>query len=304
MNWITEIPTFFRAIIVGLIVFIVFVLTAKYKAAKDRKALIAKDPSKGIPITDQEIADFEAWLDERALPCANITVTKDIPNDLHGSRIGGPVPFAEGENWPMGRNEEPMVFLVQLNFSEIPKLPDYPSKGLLQLFVSSDDLFGMDFDDYANSDKKIIWYDDPNNAMVLVTPPNDVKSYSPYESNDVWLKGHTITFQAGKNRPHWSDWSIQKKLEEFRDKPNEDEVTESFFDQGKVSAHYVGGYPDFTQEDPRYDEEYQVFDRVLFQMGWDENVMWGDAGEAMFMITRDDLIARKFDRILYSWDCS
>ena len=31
--------------------------------------------------------------------------------------------------------------------------------------------------------------------------------------------------------------------------------------------------------------------------------MWGDVGEAVFMIRADDLAARDFSRVAFYWDC-
>ena len=31
--------------------------------------------------------------------------------------------------------------------------------------------------------------------------------------------------------------------------------------------------------------------------------MWGDVGAASFLIQKKDLIKKKFDDVLYNWDC-
>ena len=44
---------------------------------------------------------------------------------------------------------------------------------------------------------------------------------------------------------------------------------------------------------------------LLFQMDSDDNadMMWGDLGTLYFVIKKDDLAARRFDRIWFSWQC-
>ncbi|MEH6662505.1 MAG: YwqG family protein [Parasphingorhabdus sp.] len=270
---------------------------------KLRAKLIADDPSKAIPISQQEVSELEAWLDDRALPYAAMTIGDTPPVDAHGSRIGGPAAFLPDAHWPISKNGKPMIFLTQINFSEMPKLPDYPETGLLQIFVDDGDSFGLDYDDYLANGKKIIWHEAPEKASLIINPPNAPKAYSAFQSKDVWMEGRTITFKRGTMRPHWNNWTIFEKLEEFAHRPNEDQIIEQIFDGDARSEDYVGGYPRFTQDDIRSAEEYPDYDRVLFQMGSDDHVMWGDVGEAMFMIKREDLLARKFDNIIYSWDC-
>lgn len=281
------------------------VMHDKETKRKLRARLIAEDPSKAIPISKQEISDLEAWLDDRALPYAAMIIGDQPPIDAHGSRIGGPASFLPDAQWPISKNGKPMIFLTQINFAEVPQLPDYPESGLLQIFVDDDGgSFGLEYDDYLDNGKKIIWHEDPEKASLIINPPNAPKAYSPFQSKDVWMNGRTITFKLDTMRPHWNNWTIYEKLDEFADKPNEDEVMETIFDQYARSEHYVGGYPHFTQDDIRSAEQYHDYDRILFQMGSDDHVMWGDVGEAMFMVKREDLLAHRFEHIIYSWDCS
>lgn len=271
---------------------------------KLRAQLIADDPSKAIPISPQEIHELEAWLDDHALPYAAMTISDQPPVHAQGSRIGGPVAFLPGAQWPISKNGKPMIFLTQINFAEMPILPDYPERGLLQIFVDDGESFGLDYDDYLDNGNKIIWHEDPEKASLIINPPNALKAASPFQSKDVWMNGRSITFKLGTMRPHWNIWTIYEKLDEFTDKPNEDEVMDALFDQYAQPEHYVGGYPHFTQDDIRSAEQYHDYDRILFQMSSDDHIMWGDVGEAMFMIKREDLLAHKFDNILYSWDCT
>lgn len=66
--------------------------------------------------------------------------------DIRSSYLGGHPYWPEGSQWPNYRGE-PMSFVCQINFAEVPALPGFPTKGLLQWFVGSDDVAGMTFDD-------------------------------------------------------------------------------------------------------------------------------------------------------------
>ena len=67
------------------------------------------------------------------------------------------------------------------------------------------------------------------------------------------------------------------------------------------SGHKLGGYPYFTQEDPRSAEGMEL----LLQLDSDDsvNMMWGDVGVGNFFIAPEDLKRGDFSRVAYSWDC-
>ena len=72
----------------------------------------------------------------------------------------------------------------------------------------------------------------------------------------------------------------------------------------------IGGYPIFSQDDPRLNESLSDCDILLFELDSvydkenDIDIMWGDMGTGSFFITRDKLKALDFSRVLYNYDCS
>ena len=70
-----------------------------------------------------------------------------------------------------------------------------------------------------------------------------------------------------------------------------------------VDGHKLGGYPSFTQADPRGEDDDDLV--LLFQLDTvrEMGVLWGDAGIANFFIRRADLLAQDFSRVAYHWDC-
>ena len=81
----------------------------------------------------------------------------------------------------------------------------------------------------------------------------------------------------------------------------------------KAPYHQMGGYPYFTQEDPRINAgELANLDVLLFQLdsemlpreqGGGDLVLWGDCGVCNFFINREALRRRDFSRVCYNWDC-
>ena len=88
----------------------------------------------------------------------------------------------------------------------------------------------------------------------------------------------------------------------------DDEVFDIVFtdENSGFPAHKMGGYPFFTQADPR-DEESELYDTLLFQLDTEFReeigVMWGDIGVGNFFINREKLKALDFSDVLYNWDC-
>jgi uncharacterized protein YwqG len=67
-------------------------------------------------------------------------------------------------------------------------------------------------------------------------------------------------------------------------------------------THKIGGYPSFTQDDPRKSNSPL---RLLLQLNSEDDVMmWGDVGIAGFFIDPDNLSKSDFSQVMYSWDCS
>ncbi|MCL2424330.1 MAG: DUF1963 domain-containing protein, partial [Micrococcales bacterium] len=74
-------------------------------------------------------------------------------------------------------------------------------------------------------------------------------------------------------------------------------------------GHHIGGYPLFTQWDPRDDnDDFAGHTTLLFQLDTDQaggiDIMWGDMGVGNFFIEPDRLAVLDFSNVLYNWDCS
>jgi uncharacterized protein YwqG len=88
----------------------------------------------------------------------------------------------------------------------------------------------------------------------------------------------------------------------------EDDIYE-LLDEYNSGGHKIGGYPFFTQEDPRDYKNLNEFDTVLLQIDSefdeiDTDIMWGDSGVCNFLINSQDLKNKDFSKIIYNWDCS
>lgn len=87
---------------------------------------------------------------------------------------------------------------------------------------------------------------------------------------------------------------------ELRGYLENDDVMDGLCDMYEEYMCQVGGYPFFTQSDPRSADDGEV---LLFQLNSVKDIMWGDAGVANFFIDREALKNRDFSHVMYNWDC-
>lgn len=239
--------------------------------------------------------------------------TKESKNlSLWQSKFGGFPYFPKGMDYPKDSQGRPMYLLAQINFSEIPRLEGFPEKGMLQFYISGNDMWGMSFEDQCKQDDfRVLYFPDVlEDKSCLVTDFGflpEPQGCLPIE------KQSSLTFTL-KNAPlSVNDYQFEERilnidpdlrLELFS---TFQRVYGEYGDKLPSDGHKLGGYPFFTQYDPRGQKKNQGEKRVLlFQMDSDEKeagIMWGDAGVANFFIPEEDLKNLDFSNVLYNWDC-
>lgn len=287
-------------------------LSPKYITAPKKPKIIAPATA---PISEQtklEIAAVKAKLEKAALPYSEAIIGSEPAKDPEDSRLGGPVYLPKNTEWPCASNGDKLLFLAQINFAQMPKIPDFPETGIVQIFIADDDLFGADFDHPERSQTKIFYHKTldssakrhKNLPYPFVKPENSTESMTPFQSEAVHKEGRVISFDATikKMEPDLTHWKYEKIADGIQD----EEAIEKLWDELSLSRpeHYIGGHISLTQSDFRYNPPYSKYDRILLQLGWDENIMWGDAGEMSLSIRRDDLINKRFEKTIFWWDCS
>ena len=89
--------------------------------------------------------------------------TSERPDSPTTTKVCGTPYLPEYAPYPY-RSGEPMYFIAQFNFSEFDPLPGFPTTGLLQLFVSDDDMWG---DNYRDTVKDPSDHEPTQNARYL-----------------------------------------------------------------------------------------------------------------------------------------
>lgn len=249
---------------------------------------------------------------------------------LEESKFGG-FPFVPlGGAIPTNAEGNQLALLAQINCAQLPENSMYPSDGWLQIWCLEDEMYGFCSDTIEpETNQKVLYIPAGTQGEPL---ERVVAMYQPYTNEEcpLWfvddqgaIWGMRLSFTHGQQGITYSDgrfrdlfldrWNKrypEQAVENFYDLP--DEIFENMVDShdGPDCAHQLGGYPYFTQYDPRYEfdsAELAKYTEVLFQIDsqfdtkWD--LCWGDAGVRNLFISRENLEALDFSDLLYNFDC-
>ena len=284
-------------------------------------------------LTKEELEAVTDFLALTNRPCINLKAYRK-PTGVYDSKFGGTPYLPSGFEYPRNKCKgglgDPLKLLCQLNFATLPPLPDFPQNGILQFYVApnKDDyfgvempetVFGVDFDHPTRQNAwRVVYHREiVKDEWALQSPPkinlastNSDEEFNPPSfpfDGEFALEAELGVMPINPVDYGWDDFmkttlgpsAIGRQLTE-KYKPYE--LEEAFAEVLSATGHRVGGYPFFTQEDPRL-RDNKKHSVLLLQIDSDEEICWGDAGVANFFITPDDLARCDFSRVLYNWDC-
>lgn len=226
------------------------------------------------------------------------------------SNIGGypylPLDFA----YPTNDNEKSLNFLAQINFAELPENDIYPKEGMLQFYIGTDDVYGLDFN-FKNiqNNYQTIFHSSIEEACktdFLFLDQLRKEAMSPFEDID---KPFLMEFENRKEYVPTRDYRFNEYFgcfpfelfQKFEEK--EYELHDYYMQKFNSAGHKMGGYAFFTQEDPRMYNTSIKGHRLLFQLDTDQGILWGDMGISNFFISKEDLENRNFSNVIFNWDC-
>lgn len=249
-------------------------------------------------------------------PTVNITLQPSESLSVWQSKVGG-VPYLPLDAvYPHNKAGEPLAFLAQINLAETPPLPYFPTQGILQFYIdANDDLWGLDFDNptVQNGFRVIYFADLITDIQQLHT---NIATYTTFDPDCLPFSGqYAMRFSAASQAISLNDHRFaltHQQTGETVDANNiweqlDDEFFEAYDSAFSAEGHRMGGYPYFTQSDPRgYLAAYADY-VLLLQLDSDEEngveMLWGDVGVCNFFIHPQDLAKRDFSKVLYNFDC-
>ena len=245
------------------------------------------------------------------------------------SRFGGLPYWENGADFPKSESGENMVLLAQINFEEVPHIKDFPEKGIVQFFVDGSDPLAP-VPGKRQDNWRVVFHKDPSEQKAVSEDTlkrlgvKTLKEIADEGGNAPFTKVFALDFfETTSHINAYCEGRFEKEAKEAAKAlnmsvPDEDLNADELFGEEALErfhlyehsedCHLIGGYPTFTQGDPRSaDDDYDV---LLFQMDsemkggdWNDGILWGDCGIANFFISRENLQKRDFTNVLYNWDC-
>ncbi|KAL3283943.1 hypothetical protein HHI36_018111 [Cryptolaemus montrouzieri] len=222
------------------------------------------------------------------------------------SKVGG-IPYLPiEENYPCNDEQIPLQFLIQINFSEIPHLPGFPEKGILEFYVDSgDDLLGLDFNKPTHQNGfRVLYFNNVDEDESKLQ--KDVKT-SVNEGKDYYgpiSKGSEYSIEFFLEKQYISGYDY--RFPDLFCFASDDDMLDEYNDIFPPNGHRLGGYAYFTQSDPREEQQDLQEYELLLQLDTDHSegcdIMWGDTGVGAFFIKPDDLVKCDFSNVLYNWN--
>ena len=273
-----------------------------------------------------EMAEYREAFDAAAMPIA-IAEGKAGRTSVFDSKFLGTPYMPKGFEYPRDPRGRPLSFLAQINFDDVPPLPDYPESGILQFYISdsmdhSRQVWGVEhvetepYDATAQFELqqkqnyfRIVWHEDVVRDEGALTKTHPGRSLLALPIVDE----ARLKFTAGTGYPEPGDYRFEKVFGEegyeFFERFGNDADSVYTRYSSHIAIHsiaWIGGYAFFTQWDPRYadpDEDWLLLFEIQSSTSPDQpEVLWGDAGIGAFFIRRSDLRERNFSRVLYHWD--
>lgn len=247
-----------------------------------------------------------------------IVLTLGVATDLAlwQSKMGGHPYLPLGMRYPSNANGEKLQMIAQINFAELPPNEIYPTQGILQFYIDAeDDLTGLNFDDQTDQTGFRVIFHEHTTQDISQLQPFDAKQVIDYEYSPVRGE-YAIAFKVQQQYISVMDQSfaplmfdvddIYAVADHFEGGDFYEDFLEVYADKLNSDGHRLGGYPYFTQSDPRYKDELKEYE-LLLQIDTDDqedvDIMWGDVGVANFFILPQDLKNKDFSKVLYNWDC-
>ncbi len=245
------------------------------------------------------------YLDEIAKterPIVAIGVEEREPHASMASRMGGLPWWPAAKPYPRDAKGHPLFLLVQINFVETPPLDPFPREGILQVFIAAEDLYGCDVENPRQSEGfACVYHTDLNRRALEDFAFMKVQSESGNLPLEEPFRARALSFALDRMPVDCSDYRFRKLLPEIA---SNEALHEAYCDFVAAPALRLGGYPTFTQQDPRFYPSGADFgDFTLLTVDTTDGIMWGDSGVAQFFIHEKDLKRRDFSKVVYNWDC-
>lgn len=232
--------------------------------------------------------------------CYRVDITSEEASILD-NKIGG-IPYLPiGEEYPTDKKGNKMALLLQVDLEEID-LPYFNSKDILEIFIDYKTDWPVEYE-IKLYPKGLDYQTD------IIIPPLD---------EFITRKGYKISLTKDKCYMSVSDYRFSHTLipivnEVYDESLDLDCDIYDYFENDEIDSLYniaspqicIGGYPDFTQTDPRCYSDKNL-DENLFKLdscGEYDYFNIGDSGILFCLISPENLKNNNFKEAFVDWDC-
>lgn len=258
----------------------------------------------------EELESLRDQLEQSRIERVQMTATSCKNSDLGitQSKFGGYPYTPAGFEYPRDENNQAMVLLAQINFTDVPPTESFPEVGILRFYVADDDMIGAT--DYwqneeellAQKNYRVVYHQTiathvPLEGIPIISSSEYVKDhiYAPYSIS--FEKKDDFLGIAGFDFEHLFGDCIYAVIDIEANR--EDEIIEEYnhYTDTEYIDYKLGGYANVIQEDIRGELKHHQHYVQLLQMHT-------EPGALHFYIAPDDLKKRDFSKVIYGWSCA
>lgn len=234
--------------------------------------------------------------------CYKIECIDGEPTILDDKIAGTPY-FPIGEEYPLDKDGNPMVLLLQVNLKNID-LENYPKKGILEIFIDKDVDYPCQFKvkyfeeglEYRNDLPEVSLDRFITTKPIKISLVKNVCNMGYSDYRFLPTMASIVNEVYGTNVTNFSE--LDKVLDYLGD------WYEPFFNNMTIHGGNIGGHPDFTQSDPRSRIKEDLEECVFkIDSNLSKEIMIGDCGIIFGFISKENLKNCNFNEMFVDWDC-
>ena len=247
---------------------------------------------------------MELYKEKTKKDCYKIEIEEDTTPSIMDDKIGGIPYLPVGEDYPLDKNNNPMVLLIQINLNNI-HLDNYPQEGILEIFIDKECSWPCDykikyFKNISEYRTDLMKLDSENYIYKKPLKIKLIKDIEHMPSTDYRFESvmseviKEITGIKIEEHSEISDFFEKNGCDMY------DELNKINIFPGNLS-----GYADFTQTDPRpiKNEEDKLECLVKIDSNLGHGIMIGDCGIIFSFISKEDTKSGNFENAIVDWDC-
>lgn len=273
--------------------------SAYFKYWKTYRTLVAEQERRRAEVDEAKVKAILEKMKLGRQDCIHLDLTFSPGEDTTPghSKYGGCPDVPEGFSWPFDDEGRPLSLLLQLDCAELAhydKESLLPAEGHLYFFCELSELDGL-----RKDSMRVVYHDGSVGALHPCAFPDAL-------DEEYRLKESSLRFSIKDSYPDYEDLLLQ-----------DPELKYEYIDEYEVACERLDyslesdwngtllGHAFVIQEavlkDPQNDILLLQFNSI--ETDDDYSLLIGDCGILYFVISREDLLARRFDRVRFEMQC-